>query len=130
MRQLNSFWFRNSRHNLNFFDLVRIPGDRQRYLIKTLGNLVMCAQLEISRIRRRIGVSQYLDRKMSEAASNLVDAFSLLSLPERRDVLIELVRISEVDAGDLTDDELAVAGEQVFSMYDAEEAERGETSSR
>lgn len=67
---------------------------------------------------------------MSEAANSLIDAFSLLSLPERHDVLVELARISENDAGDLTDDELALAGERVFAMYDAEEAEHGETSSR
>lgn len=67
---------------------------------------------------------------MSEAASNLIDAFILLPISERHAVLVELARISEVDAGDLTDDELAIAGEQIFAMYDAEEAERGETSSR
>lgn len=67
---------------------------------------------------------------MSEAASGLIDAFSLLSPLERHDVLVELARISENDAGDLTDDELALTGEQVFAVYDAEEAERGETSSR
>lgn len=77
-----------------------------------------------------MGISQDLDWKMSEAASSLVDAFSLLSLPERHDVLVELARISENDAGDLTDDELVRAGEVVFAMYDAEEAERGKTSSR
>lgn len=67
---------------------------------------------------------------MSEAASDLINAFSLLPIPERHAVLVELVRISEVDAGELTDDELVIAGEQVFAMYDAEEAQRGETSSR
>ena len=67
---------------------------------------------------------------MSEAASNLTNAFTLLPMPERHAVLVELARISQVDAGDLTDDELAIAGEQIFAMYDAEEAQRGETSSR
>lgn len=67
---------------------------------------------------------------MSEAASNLINAFTLLPIPERYAVLVELARISEVDAGDVTDDELAIAGEQIFAMYDAEEAQRGETSAR
>lgn len=67
---------------------------------------------------------------MSEAVNNLIAAFTSLPIPERRAVLLELARISESDAGDLSYDELAIAGEQVFAMYDAEEAERGETNAR
>lgn len=67
---------------------------------------------------------------MSETADELIQAFSTLPPHERRAVLIELARISEVDAGPLTDDELTHAGEQVFAMYDAEEAEHGHTEQR
>lgn len=66
---------------------------------------------------------------MSDAAHNLIDAFSALPRTEQHAVLIELARISEDQAGDISDDELAFAGEQVFAMYDAEEAERGESRS-
>ncbi len=64
---------------------------------------------------------------MSDAAHSLIDAFSALPVSERHSVLVELARISEVDAGTITDDELTFAGEQFFAMYDAEEAESGET---
>jgi hypothetical protein len=67
---------------------------------------------------------------MSNAANNLIDAFSALPPTERYSVLVELARISEGDAGAITDDELTYAGEQVFAMYDAEEAERGKTNAR
>ncbi|MDZ4849649.1 MAG: hypothetical protein SGI77_10160 [Pirellulaceae bacterium] len=67
---------------------------------------------------------------MSDAAHNLINAFSALPLKERHAVLIELARISEEVAGDISDGELAFAGEQVFAMYDAEEAENGESSAR
>lgn len=65
---------------------------------------------------------------MSEAAHNLIDAFTALPAPERHAVLVELARISEEDAGALTDEELTFAGEQLFAMYDAEEAGHGETN--
>lgn len=67
---------------------------------------------------------------MSEAANNLVDAFAALTLTERHAVLLELARISEDEAGGITDDELAFAGEQVFALYDAEEAGGGEANAR
>jgi hypothetical protein len=67
---------------------------------------------------------------MTEAAHNLIAAFTSFPAPERHAVLLELARISESDAGDLSDEDLAFAGEQVFAMYDAEEAERGETNER
>ncbi len=57
---------------------------------------------------------------MSEAAINLIDAFAALPLTERHAVLLELARISEDEAGGITDDELEFAGDQVFSMYDAD----------
>ena len=65
---------------------------------------------------------------MSQTAAELIHAFSTLPPYERREVLIELVGISERDDGPLTDDELTCAGGQVFAMYDAEEAEHGKTS--
>lgn len=43
-------------------------------------------------------------------------------------MLVELARISEEDAGAITDEELTFAGEQLFAMYDAEEAGNAETS--
>ncbi len=67
---------------------------------------------------------------MSEAAHNLIDAFSALPVAERHAVLIELARMSQDEAGDISDNELAFAGEQIFLMYDAEETGRDETNAR
>ena len=67
---------------------------------------------------------------MSETATELIQTFSTLSPHERHAVLIELARISEADDGPLSDDELAYAGEQMFAMYDAEEADHGKTQER
>jgi hypothetical protein len=67
---------------------------------------------------------------MSDTATELIQAFSNLPPNERYAVLIELARISEADDGPLSEDELACAGEQVFAMYDAEEAEHGEAIER
>ena len=58
---------------------------------------------------------------------SLIDAFTALSVRERHAVLVELARISEEDAGAITDEELTFAGEQLFGMYDAEEAGNAET---
>jgi len=60
---------------------------------------------------------------MSETAAQLIRMFRSLSPNERHAVLVELVRISEAEDGPVPDDELADAGEQIFAMYDAEEAE-------
>ena len=67
---------------------------------------------------------------MSNIATELIQAFSTLPPNERYAVLIELARISEADDGPLSDDELARAGEDVFAMYDAEEAQSVETHKR
>ncbi len=67
---------------------------------------------------------------MSDAAHTLIDAFTALPAIERHAVLLELARISEEDTGDVSDDELAFAGEQVFALYDAKEAVDGETNTR
>jgi len=64
---------------------------------------------------------------MSETATELIRTFCTLSPNERYAVLVELARISEADDGPVSDDELAHAGEQIFAMYDAEEAEHGES---
>lgn len=65
---------------------------------------------------------------MSETAHKLIDAFTALSVRERHAVLVELARISEEDAGAITDEELTFAGDQLFAMYDAEEEGNAETS--
>jgi len=63
---------------------------------------------------------------MSEVAVELIQTFSTLSRSDQYMVLLELARISEVNAGPLSDEELTAAGEAVFAMYDAEEAGHGE----
>ena len=65
---------------------------------------------------------------MTDATLKLIEAFTALPAPERHAVLVELARISEADAGSLTDEELTSAGAQLFAMYDAEEAANGETN--
>jgi hypothetical protein len=68
----------------------------------------------------------YRESKMNKAAHDLIDAFTALPALERHAVLVELARISAGDAGALSDEELTFAGEQVFAMYDAEEADHGD----
>lgn len=63
---------------------------------------------------------------MSDVAVELIHTFSALSRGEQHAVLLELARISEANAGPLSDEELMAAGEAVFAMYDAEEAGHGE----
>jgi len=63
---------------------------------------------------------------MSDVAIELIHTFSALSRSEQHTVLLELARISEANAGPLSDEELTTAGESVFAMYDAEEASHGE----
>ena len=65
---------------------------------------------------------------MSETANKLIDTFAALPVRERHAVLVELARISEEDAGAISDEELTFAGAQLFAMYDAEEAGNAETS--
>ena len=66
------------------------------------------------------------DQPMSDAAVELIQTFSALSRSDQYAVLLELARISEANAGPLSDEELTAAGESVFAMYDAEEAGHGE----
>ena len=61
---------------------------------------------------------------MSEAATQLIRAFSALSSSERYAVLLELAKISESET-DLSDDDLTRAGDELFGMYDEEESELG-----
>ena len=67
---------------------------------------------------------------MSDDAAHLIDAFAALFPQERYAVIVELARISEVDAGPVSDEELTLSGAEVFSMYDAEEAGSGDTETR
>jgi hypothetical protein len=63
---------------------------------------------------------------MSDAAVELIQTFSALSRSDQYAVLLELARISEANAGPLSDEELTAAGESVFAMYAAEEGGHGE----
>lgn len=67
---------------------------------------------------------------MADAAIQLIDAFTALPATERHAVLVELARITEGEAGPITDDELSFAGAEVFAMYDREEAEHGTAEMR
>ncbi|MCA9206806.1 MAG: hypothetical protein KDA55_00550 [Planctomycetales bacterium] len=61
---------------------------------------------------------------MSDAATQLIRAFSALSPSERYAVMLELAKISESET-DLSDEDLARVGDELFGMYDEEEAELG-----
>lgn len=67
---------------------------------------------------------------MSDDARQLVNAFTSLAPLERYAVIVELAGISEADAGPISDDELTMAGVELFSMYEAEEATRGDAKTR
>jgi hypothetical protein len=67
---------------------------------------------------------------MSDAAAQVVNAFSTLPPTEKYAVLVELARISESDAGPITDEELTSAGAELFAMYDNEENNRGHAETR
>ena len=58
---------------------------------------------------------------MSDAAAQVISAFSVLPPTEQHAVLVELARISETDAGAITGEELTLAGAELFAMYDNEE---------
>ena len=67
---------------------------------------------------------------MSDNAAQLIDAFVALTPHERHAVIVELARISDADAGPVSDEDLSTAGEAIFSMYDDEEECSGETEAR
>lgn len=63
---------------------------------------------------------------MSDDARQLVNAFTSLAPQERYAVIVELAGISAPDAGPISDDELAIAGAELFAIYDAEDAAHGD----
>lgn len=68
---------------------------------------------------------------MSDNATQLINAFTALSPNERHAVIVELVRIADNDSGPVSDEELSLSGDEIFSMYDGEEeAGSGETETR
>lgn len=64
---------------------------------------------------------------MSDAATQLIRAFSGLSPSERYAVMLELAKISESET-DLSDEDLARVGDELFGMYDEEEADLGNST--
>lgn len=66
---------------------------------------------------------------MSEAAAQVVDAFTALPPHERYSVLLELARLSE-ESGPISDEELIRAGVEIFAMYDREETVDGDAEAR
>jgi hypothetical protein len=67
---------------------------------------------------------------MTDDAKQLINAFIALAPLERYAVIVELAGVAEADAGPISDDELTIAGAEIFSMYDAEEASSGDTETR
>ncbi len=61
---------------------------------------------------------------MSDAATQLILAFSALPPSERHAVMLELAKISESET-DLSDEDLARVGDELFGLYDEEESEHG-----
>ena len=66
---------------------------------------------------------------MGEAATQLIKAFSSLPADEKHAVLIELAKLSELDSP-ISDEELLLAGQSVFQMYDEEEGAIGNSEER
>ena len=61
---------------------------------------------------------------MTATVENLLVSFEKLTEPEKRDLAIEVVRRTDIfGSPDLSDDELALAGEDLFLALDREEAE-------
>ncbi len=67
---------------------------------------------------------------MSDTAQPPIHAFTALPPDERHAVIVELARIADKDAGPVSDEELSLSGNEIFSMYDKEEGEPGETKVR
>jgi hypothetical protein len=67
---------------------------------------------------------------VSDTATQLIRTFVTLVPAERHAVLVELARIAATEDGPLSDEELARAGDRIFAMYDAEEAEHGDAGER
>ncbi len=61
---------------------------------------------------------------MTQTVENLLISFEQLSETEKHDLAVEVVRRTDIfGASDLSDDELALAGEDLFLALDREEAE-------
>jgi len=61
---------------------------------------------------------------MTQTVENLLVSFEQLTEPEKRDLAIEVVRRTDIfGASDLSDEELALVGEDLFLALDREEAE-------
>lgn len=61
---------------------------------------------------------------MTQAVKNLLASFEQLTEPEKHDLAIEVVRRADIfGSPDMSDDELALAGEDLFLALDREEAE-------
>ena len=61
---------------------------------------------------------------MTQTVENLLVYFEQLTEPEKRDLAIEVVRRTDIfGSPDLSDEELALAGEDLFLALDHEEAE-------
>ncbi len=67
---------------------------------------------------------------MSDNAVQVIEGFALLSHEERHSVLLELASMDQFEDGPLSDEALYDAGDEIFAMYDAEEAADAEMSSR
>jgi hypothetical protein len=62
---------------------------------------------------------------MTQAAQDLLNAFDRLSEAERREVVYELLkRARKFDYPDLDDETLAQIADELWQLYDAEEAEK------
>ncbi len=64
---------------------------------------------------------------MTQTVENLLVFFEQLSEPEKHDLAIEVVRRTDIfGSPDLSDEELTLAGEDLFLALDREEAEMEE----
>jgi len=66
---------------------------------------------------------------MTTEAKHVLEEFQALSDAAKREVLVEILRISDdLDYGELSDEELAFAANEVFLALDKEEETRSEVS--
>lgn len=62
---------------------------------------------------------------MTAEAKRLIEEFEALPDAEKQRVIVEILRIAnDVDYGDITDEELRHAADQIFVMMDEEEARK------
>ena len=61
---------------------------------------------------------------MTPTVEHILQSFEQLSEPEKRDLVIEVLRRTDIfDAPECSDEELALAAEDLFLALDREEAE-------